>query len=278
VDKVSGESTVPGIAQKHWVVAMALVVVAGCASSPTGRSQLKLISQQDLAQMGERSFAQLKQEQPVARSPAVNRYVSCVAQALLAQIPGGSSGWEIVVFDDKSVNAFAMPGRKIGVYTGLLKVATNEDQLAAVIGHEIIHVLADHANERISQQVAVGLGVDALSALAGTRGAVAGDATQAVLGTGAQVGILLPFSRLHESEADTVGLDIMAKAGFDPRASVTLWQNMASASKGQPPEFLSTHPSHGSRINELQAHMPQALSLYEAANAAGRRPGCRPPG
>ena len=256
---------------------MVVVAVIGCTSSPTGRSQLKLMSEQQLSQLGTQSFAQLKQQEPVAQDPAVNRYVRCVTQPLLTQIPGGPAGWEIVVFSDSAINAFAMPGRKIGVYTGLLEVADTQDQLAAVIGHEIVHVLADHANERISQQMAVGLGVDALSALAGTQGAAAQDIAQAVLGTGAQFGILLPFSRVHESEADAVGLELMARAGFDPRAAVTLWQDMAAASKGQPPEFLSTHPSHGSRIEDLQAHMPQAMQLYEAAQAAGRRPACKAP-
>jgi predicted Zn-dependent protease len=256
----------------------AAVLVAGCATSPTGRSQLKLMSEQQLNQMGQQSFAQLKQKEQVATSPAANSYVACVSHAVLRQIPGGGAGWEIVVFQDDAVNAFAMPGRKIGVYTGLLEVATTPDELAAVIGHEIVHVLADHANERISQQVATSLGVDILSALAGTRSKAAGDIAQNVLGAGAQVGILLPFSRLHESEADRVGLELMAKAGFDPRAAVTLWQNMAKASSGQPPQFLSTHPSHGTRISELQARMPQALQFYESARAAGRRPECRVPG
>lgn len=262
---------------KQFAAAATVALVVACTSSPTGRNQLKLVSEEQLNQLGTQSFAQLKQQEPIEQNPAINGYVRCVTEALLVQIPGGAAGWEIVVFRSSAINAFAMPGRKIGVYTGLLEVADSPDQLAAVVGHEIVHVLADHANERLSQQLAVGLGVDALSALAGTQGAGAEDIAQAVLGTGAQVGILLPFSRVHESEADAVGLELMAQAGFDPRAAVTLWQDMAAASEGQPPEFLSTHPSHGTRIEDLQAAMPQAMRMYEAAQAAGRRPSCNVP-
>jgi predicted Zn-dependent protease len=177
------------------------------------------------------------------------------------------------VFEDDTANAFALPGGKIGVHTGLLEVAKTQDQLAAVLGHEVSHVLAGHSNERVSAEFAAQAGMAALQAVADASNPMHGRAL-ALLGTGAQVGILLPYSRAHESEADLMGLDLMARAGFDPRQSIALWRNMASAGGGQPPEFLSTHPSHQTRIRDLEARIPQALPLQEQARARGRRPAC----
>jgi predicted Zn-dependent protease len=278
-----------------------LLLVIACATSPTGRSQLKLYSSAQLDQMGVASFQQMKREVPVSRERATSAYVVCVSDAILARLeppmratasaPGARSeatrasgsgepsavdGWEVVVFEDDSANAFALPGRKIGVHTGLLKVATNQDQLAAVIGHEVGHVLADHANERMSQGTAAQLGL-ATAAILTDASTPEGQATLAALGLGAQVGILLPYSRAHETEADVIGLDLMAEAGFDPAQAVDLWLNMSKAGGGQPPELLSTHPSHGTRIAELKKRVPQARELQRAARAAGRRPNCKRP-
>jgi predicted Zn-dependent protease len=179
-----------------------------------------------------------------------------------------------VVFRDDAANAFALPGRKIGVNTGLLKVAENQHQLATVIGHEVAHVLSQHANERVSQQFAVDQGLGLINAIASPR-SVTGQTLMGLLGVGAQYGILLPYSRVQESEADILGLDLMAKAGFDPRESVKLWVNMGKAGGGQPPEFLSTHPSDRTRISGLNAHMAVALDLQNKARQAGKRPDCR---
>jgi len=177
------------------------------------------------------------------------------------------------------VNAFALPGGKIGVYTGLLSVAENPSQLAAVMGHEVAHVLARHGNERVSQQLAVGetMGLIEGWLSSGGGGGTGQQAAMALLGVGAKVGILLPFSRAHESEADAIGKTLMAKAGFDPRESVTLWQNMGRAGNGGPPEFLSTHPSHDTRIRDLQAGMDVAMALYEESRATGRTSQCKRP-
>ncbi len=234
-----------------------------------------MLSSQELDAMGEQSFRQLEQSTPVDRDPQTNSYVRCVADAIVRQVPGNSGKWEVVTFEDESANAFALPGGKIGVYTGLLKVAQNEDQRAAVIGHEVGHVLAQHANERMSQQLAVQGGLGLLGAVAGggANPALSQGAMQA-LGLGAELGILLPYGRVQESEADVIGLDLMARAGFDPRASVTLWHNMDRAGGGQPPEFLSTHPSHGTRIDNLQANMPRAEQTYRVALEHGERPEC----
>ncbi len=185
------------------------------------------------------------------------------------------ASWEVVVFQDDTANAFALPGGKIGVHTGLLRVARTPGQLAAVLGHEVGHVIARHGNERVSQALGVQLG------LAAAAKALEEEDNRplilAALGLGAQYGILLPYSRTHESEADTIGQRLMAEAGFDPREAPALWQNMQAAGGGGPPEFLSTHPSHARRIRDLRAGVARTLPLYNKVRAAGRRPRCEMP-
>jgi predicted Zn-dependent protease len=252
------------------VVVVATLVVVGCATSPLGRRQLKLMSGDQVSSMGATAFQEIKQETPQAQDASQQRYVRCVANAITAAIdtPGAPKQWEVVVFQDDSANAFALPGGKIGVHTGILKVAKNQDQLATVIGHEVAHVLAEHANERVSQQMVAGTLMQAA-------GQMMDPTLVAALGMGAQVGVLLPFSRTQESEADLLGLDLMASAGFDPRESTKFWQNMESAGGGGTPEFLSTHPSGTTRTKDLQNRIAQAMPLYEKAVAAGRKPQCR---
>lgn len=247
--------------RRLFAAALLLLLVA-CATSPTGRSQLKLFSGEKIAQMGIKSYQQMQQQEPIDHSTADNRYVKCVANAI-TDVTGGE--WEVTVFKDDQVNAFALPGGKIGVYSGLLDVAETDDQLATVLGHEVGHVLADHGNERVSQQAATQGGLQVVSAFLGGSGGAGSQAIMSALGLGAQVGILLPFSRTQESEADTIGLELMARAGFDPRQSVQLWQNMAAAGGEKPAEFMSTHPSNESRINNLQSHMNKAMQLYQQA-------------
>lgn len=254
-----------------------------CAISPTGRAQLVLYSDRELAQMGAASFAQQKQDVPVATNATTNRYVECVAGAILAQVdpasvPSGPGEWEVLVFESDQVNAFALPGRKIGVYRGLLGVAVNQSQLATVIGHEVGHVLARHGNERVSQATAAQLSqaAVAITVASADMSSTTGQLIMAGFGLGAQYGVLLPYSRVHETEADTIGLDLMARAGFDPRESVHLWENMAKAAGGaEPPEIASTHPSNQSRIAHLRALLPAAEATEAAARAAGRRPSCK---
>jgi predicted Zn-dependent protease len=248
-----------------------ILLLAGCATSPTGRSQLVLMPESEINQMGLQAFTTIKKETKVDRSTVTNRYVQCVAQAITREVGGN---WEVVVFNDSDANAFALPGGKIGVYTGMLKVAENQDQLATVIGHEVAHVLARHSNERISQKFAVEQGLSLINAIASPQSGT-GQTLMGLLGVGAQYGVLMPYSRIQESEADILGLDLMAKAGFDPRESTRLWVNMSRAGGGQPPEFLSTHPSHSTRISELNAHMPVALQLQSRARQQGKRPDCR---
>ncbi|NOH72947.1 M48 family metallopeptidase [Vibrio pectenicida] len=236
---------------------LSVITMVACSSSPTGRQQLLLFSDQDMSTLGAQSFAQMKQEQKISKDKRTNAYVQCVANAVTQHVPAqaGFKDWEVVIFDSEQVNAFALPGGKIGVYTGLLEVAKNEDQLATVIGHEIAHVLAAHSNERLSQSQLASTGLQITSiALGSSQYAQYQSATMAALGLGVQYGVILPYGRTQESEADLVGLELMAKAGFDPKQSVELWKNMAKASGGsQPPELLSTHPAHSTRIQDLSA-------------------------
>ena len=262
---------------KKLVLALvATAVLAGCKTSPTGRTQIALYSDQQMSEMGTASFADMKKNQPINKNPKTNTYVNCIAEKVIAVLPNeyASQNWEVVVFEDDSANAFALPGGYIGVHTGLLKIATNQDQVATVLGHEVGHVIAEHSNERVSQSSLLSTGMQ-LGSVALEMGNVQyRNEIMQGLGLGAQYGVILPFSRSHESEADTIGLDLMAKAGFNPKESVTLWQNMSQAGSGATPEFLSTHPAPTSRIANLQSQMTKALSEQSTANSQGKRPRC----
>lgn len=264
-----------------WLAAVGVAsVLAACAVSPTGRHQLQLFPANEMAQMGDQSYRQLQQQKPVSHDKSQISYVECVAHAITAVTGPPKSGgqWRVTLFKaDDTVNAFALPGGNIGVYTGLLKVAQNPAQLAAVIGHEIGHVEAGHANERLSTTYATQTGLQLIQALSGASGVAGGQQIMALLGVGAQVGVLLPFSRAQESEADVLGLNYMAKAGFDPRQSIDLWHNMSKAGGKAPPEWLSTHPSNDNRIQNLESRMPQAMQLYRQAQAQGHHPHCNRP-
>lgn len=264
-------------AKRILITGISAALLTACTSSPTGRNQLKLFPSSEIDQIGVQSFAQMKEETPAATNTATSQYVNCVANQVIAQVPSkyGISNWEVVVFDSEQVNAFALPGGKVGVYTGLLKVANNQHQLAAVIGHELAHVLAEHGNERVSTAFATQTGLALAYKISGEPSEEK-DQLFALLGIGSQVGVVLPFGRIQESEADVMGLELMAKAGFQPQQAVNLWQNMAKASGGQSqPELLSTHPSHDRRISDLQKQMPKANALYQQAQTAGRIPACK---
>lgn len=261
---------------RHLILTTAIILSA-CATSPTGRSQLMLLPDSQMDTLGIQSFEQMKAETPIERDPQVNTYVKCVASSVAREASGqiDVGSWEIVVFKDKTANAFALPGGKIGVHTGILPVAKTPAQLAAVLGHEIGHVIARHGNERMSASLATQIGLMGAGILA--KDSPHRDLALALMGVGAQGLILLPHSRTQESEADLIGLKLMAQAGFDPQESVLLWKNMASAGGGQPPEFLSTHPSHENRISNLSAHMPEALGIYQQARNVGKSPVCQVP-
>ena len=220
-----------------------LIVISliACATTPTGRSQLVFMPDSELDSMGLQAFEDLKKEKVISQDVQENEFVRCITTAITREVGGN---WEVVVFEDKTLNAFALPGNKICVHTGLIDLVDNQHQLAAVIGHEIGHVLAKHSNERMSQKMGAQMGISLIAAVAAPQTPL-GQSALSLLGVGAQYGLIMPFSRLHESEADVMGVELMAKAGFNPSESVTLWQKMAQASRGeQPAEFLSTHPAH----------------------------------
>lgn len=255
---------------KRWAilgVAIATIVGAtGCYTVPeTGRSAFILPIGDDVAQ-GAAAFADIKSKEKVSTDPIFNQQVARVGQRIADAVGGDLPGakWEFVVFDSpKTVNAFALPGGKVGVYTGLLKLAGSDEELAFVMGHEIAHVTARHGAQRMSQGLVVaGLGV---LLDASTQGKGSHDVLLAGYGLAAG-GTVLAFSRSHESEADYIGLRYASKAGYDPRASTTFWKKMAAQSKaGGLPEFLRTHPSDERRIADLENWIPEALPLYDAA-------------
>lgn len=247
----------------------------------TGRKQLTLIHDDKMDAMGIAAFASLKKEGKLSQDTALNEYVRCIAAAIVEVIPreyGPDDGrWEVLVFDDPTPNAFALPGGKIGVHIGMLDVATTSGQLAAVIGHEVSHVLLRHGNERMSQSILADTAMNTASIAAGAAAPEYHDLIVGGLGVGAQFGVLLPFSRKHESEADEVGQIFMAKAGFYPAEAITLWQAMAQAGGKGPAQWQSTHPSDDTRIQRLRANLPRAMKEYEKARAAGRNPQCKRP-
>jgi predicted Zn-dependent protease len=270
---------IPGspIAAGHVLVVaiLAAALVAGCQTSSLGRRQFKMMSDAYMSEQGFTAFAEISKQIPPSQDARANAMVACVANAITQALTGpyANTRWEVRVFSDDTPNAFALPGGKIGVNTGLLQLARTQGQLAAVIGHEVAHVMEGHANERVSSELATQTAMQMAAAIADPSNPAHGQMI-GLLGAGVQVGVLLPYGRKHESEADLIGLDLMAKAGFDPRESIALWRNMSSAGGAQPPEFLSTHPSHSSRIYELEQRIQSVLPMYEDARARGRIPRC----
>jgi predicted Zn-dependent protease len=248
----------------------ALALLAGCYTVPqTGRKSFIVLPASQEASMGATAFLDIKSKEKISSDPVANGRVTRIGERIAAvasdDLPDAK--WEFVVFDEpETVNAFALPGGKVGVYTGLLKLAASDDEIAVVMGHEIAHATARHGSERWSQSAAVAVGGALLSETV-LKDNKNREGWLAAYGAGATVGVLLPYSRLNESEADEIGLVYAARAGYDPRAAITFWEKMAAvaAGKGKPPEFLSTHPSDETRIRRLREMMPRILPLYEAA-------------
>jgi predicted Zn-dependent protease len=257
-------------------IVCAISTIVACTTSPTGRNQLLLFPESKLNEMGVQAFAGMKSDIKISDKAVQNDYVQCIADSITAHVSKEvfNGEWEVVVFDDEQVNAFALPGGKIGVYTGLLKVATNQHQVAAVMGHEVGHVIAHHGNERVSHNALIGAGKEVVNQVLQANEVPSSGLIMSGLGITTQYAVALPFSRAHESEADLIGLNLMAKAGFDPKESVQLWKNMSAASGGKTqPELLSTHPNPSTRIEDLQENMASALNTYKASN---KRPNCQP--
>jgi predicted Zn-dependent protease len=238
--------------------AAAIGMLAGCQSAPvTGRQQLIVLPESQDAQMGLDAYQQILAESEVSNDPELNRRVQEVGSRIAAASPHPEWDWQFTLIENDEPNAFALPGGKVGVHTGLFQVAKNDDQLAAVVGHEVAHAVARHSAERMSQQVLVQTGLAGLGlATSQTYAALAAQAATLV--------VILPYSRTQESEADHIGLIYMAEAGYDPRESIALWENFESFGGERPPEFLSTHPAPGSRIENLRQLLPEVMPIYEA--------------
>ncbi len=266
---------------KNVVLSLSIAVLAtACATttSPTGRSQrVGAVSQEQLNQMGAQAFAQAKAKTPQSSNTGQTAYVRCVVGAITRELPSAwQTNWETALFADNSPNAFALPGGKVGVNTGIFTVAKNQDQLAAVIAHEIGHVVSRHHDERVTRQMGAQAGLGILGAIVGSAyGQGAANTTGQLGGVAAQGIFLLPNNRIQETEADVVGQQLMASAGFNPQQAVNLWENMiAVSSRSGSPQWLSTHPDPQSRITELRNRAGALMPAYQQARASGRTPNC----
>ncbi len=259
------------------LAAIFLLVIPACQTAPiTGRKQFIIVGENTEVEMGAEAYKQILEKAPVSRDKATNDLVRRVGMRIAEASGRSDYVWEFTVIDDdKTVNAFALPGGKVAVYTGILRVTQNEAGLAAVMGHEVAHATARHGAERMSRSAVIQLvlkgGETALSVALENKEPETVNAVMAAFGLGAQVGLELPFSREQESESDRIGLIYMAKAGYDPTQAIEFWKRMATLSEGgAPPEFLSTHPSHETRVENLQKWLPEAQEEYEKSPMRGK--------
>jgi metalloendopeptidase OMA1, mitochondrial len=266
-----------------WLALLSLLLLqtTGCVTNPyTKRWQLLMVPQSYEANLGTQAYQDVLHDPKVKLSHnptevmpverVAGRIIEAAKRSKYAEA-ANEFKWEVTVIkDDATKNAFALPGGKIAVYTGIFPVADNESGLAAIVGHEVVHALARHGSERMSQGILAQIGLVGASIALGTQGfsPLTSQAAMSALGVGAQVGVLLPFSRAHESEADYIGLLLAADAGYDPHEAVRVWERMQQSGGHEPHEFLSTHPGHETRIKRLSEAMPEALAHYEHANKA----------
>jgi len=263
-----------------------LVVLAGCSEVPiTGRRQLSFVPASLVTSMSLQQYDQLISQSKLSTDAQATAMVKRVGEKIVQAVgeyskthsekdPFAGYKWEFNLIEDKQVNAFAMPGGKVVVYTGILPATQNETGLATVLGHEIAHVFAGHGGERLSESLLTQIGAVGLDVALQKQPEQTKSLFVSAYGLGTQVGFLLPFSRVHENEADHLGLVFMAMAGYDPHEAVGFWERMAAASKGQakPPEFLSTHPADATRIKNLQNLIPEAMEYYRPGAAPAQKP------
>jgi len=255
--------------KKYLTLILSVVVIIGCATSPTGRRQLMLVSEERAISASKQAYVEMlkpyEQQGKVDNDPALKERVyritgRLIAQAIIMRPETKDWQWSIKIIDDpKTVNAWAMAGGKMALYTGLvIQLKATDDELAQVLGHEIAHALANHSAEKMSVAMASTVGVVAVGVAADRKGlALAGAALAASLA------VQMPNSRTAESEADRIGIELAAKAGYDPRAAITLWQKMAQVGGKGPPQFLSTHPSPANREKKLSEYVPEMMPYYE---------------
>ncbi len=252
--------------------------VTGCRTVPgTNRSQFNFMPESQMAAMSEQAFTDVKKQKlskdadKAACLRRVGERIVAEARKVDASLPPYAK-WEFVVVEDDSANAFAMAGGKVAFHTGIFKLMHSDDEVAVVMGHEVSHVICRHGGERVSQQMT------AQGVLAGSSALIKDGKYKpyimAGLGAGAQYGVMMPYSRSHESEADKLGLRLAARAGYDPQVAIPFWEKM-SAGGGATPEFLSTHPAGATRISAMRAQMPDATADYEKARSAGAPAGRR---
>lgn len=247
-------------------VAVAAASTGGCQNAPiTGRAQLNAIPEQEEIRLGSERWTELLASERLSTDREQAALVERVGQRIAAVAGRPDYAWEFRLIADEQKNAFALPGGKVAIYAGILPVCENEAGLAVVMSHEIAHALARHGGERMSQQGAVRIGGGVLDKLTKNSDDERRVQWLNAYGAAAKYGVILPYSRTHESEADSIGLMLMARAGYDPEEAVRFWDRFAAASGPQPPEFLSTHPCDAHRAADLQALMPQALAVYRAA-------------
>jgi predicted Zn-dependent protease len=250
-------------------------IIAACSTVPiTGRRQLSLVSKGEMQSMSYSQYGDFLKTNKISTNRQSTELVRRVGTRIQKGVESYFAGkgmtdqlagyqWEFNLVENDQVNAWCMPGGKVVVYTGLLPVTQTETGLAVVLGHEIAHAVAEHGAERMSQQMLTQLGGAALSVAMKDKPSETKNLWMSVYGAGAQFGALLPYSRLHESEADHLGLIFMAIAGYDPNESVTFWQRMSASKKGQaPPEFMSTHPADETRIADITGELPEARQYY----------------
>ncbi len=259
-----------------FIVLITTAFLLACAKVPiTGRSSLQLVSNSQLASMAVQQYDETLKKSKISTDEAkaemvreVGIRIANAAEDYLRKSGlndlAGSFNWQFTLIDDdKTANAWVLPGGKAVVYTGILKYTQDETGLAVVLGHEVGHAIAGHGNERMSQGLLQQLGGVALAVAVSEKPAETQALFMSAYGLGTSVGLMLPYSRLHESEADRIGLDLMAMAGYDPRAAIPFWQRMAESNGGKrPPELLSTHPAPSTRIADIKKHLPEALSYY----------------
>ncbi len=277
IDEAPGACSLRRTPRRLRSAAAALLLALGlgpmlvsCETAPiSGRSQLILLSPGEEVKLGLQAYQEILKKEKISTDPEKTALLARVGARIAAATGRTDFQWEFrLIENDKVVNAFCLPGGKVAVYTGILPITRDEAGLAAVIGHEIAHATARHGAERMSQGLLVqaGLAAGAIAAGSSGRDSASTQALLGALGAGATLGIILPFSRLQETEADRLGLIYMARAGYDPRAARDLWVRMADASAKMgrsTPEWMSTHPSNASRIRDIEAMLPEALAIYK---------------
>ncbi len=261
---------------KFSALVLGIILLIGCSTVPiTGRKQLSFIPQNQLVASSIESYNQLLSESKLSQDPQKKQMVVNVGKKIAASAEQfmrengmekelQNYHWEFnLIQDDKTVNAFCMPGGKIAVYTGILPVTKDENGLAVVMGHEVAHALANHGGERMSQLLIVQMGATTLSAALSSQPVQTRELMMQAYGAGTNIGVLLPYSRSHELEADHIGLILMARAGYDPQTAIPFWQRMNKLGGERPPEFLSTHPAPEKRIQDIRKELPEAMKYYK---------------